>query len=286
MRRRRISVRTVLPGVTILLLGGAVLLAVVVRPWESESRDPKSVVRDSRGDALSRCERLLEGTRAQRACAREAFVLLQAAVLRRERGRGSERLFERMNKAMLLAVEPGRDPNDVLPIDPSFAVTSWQIDIAGERSVSFCSVSQLRLAGGDIISEPTGQHTFVMKLRNRSRTSCALRGYPIVEVRDQTRRIPFNINHRGDQVVTSARPTSVVVRAGHAAFVVMNNYRCDLGGVRTARDVQLRLAARGPALRIAIRPGGWIQYCGAGDPGSTLTVSPFEPSLRAALGHQ
>jgi hypothetical protein len=34
---------------------------------------------------------------------------------------------------------------------------------------------------------------------------------------------------------------------------------------------------------IAVRPRGWIAYCGPGDPGSGVNVSPFEPSLALAM---
>jgi hypothetical protein len=61
----------------------------------------------------------------------------------------------------------------------------------------------------------------------------------------------------------------------------MNQYRCDLGDRRTATIVRL-----GPAATVRItnrlrKP----HYCGRGDPGSTLAVAPFVPTLHAGLRH-
>ena len=117
--------------------------------------------------------------------------------------------------------------------------------------------------------------------------SCVLFGYPRVRLTDRAGDIPFSIRHGGDQMVTSHPPMRVVVRARGTAFVVMNHYRCDLGDLRAA-DV-VRLGLRSPragttAIRLTDRYRK-PNYCGKGDPGSILTVSPFEPSLRAALAH-
>jgi Protein of unknown function (DUF4232) len=135
-----------------------------------------------------------------------------------------------------------------------------------------------------MISEATGDHTLVLRLRNRGRNACVLYGYPRIELRDRRGTIPFRISHRGDQMVTARPPTRVLVRAHRAAFVVLNKYRCDLGDLRSARSVRLALRRRGPALETFILQG-WMQWCGKGDPGSWLTVSPYEPSIRAGLRH-
>ena len=66
------------------VLLAAVVFALVARPWESENQEAKAVA-PARGDALARCERLPEASPAQRKCARKAFIVLQAAVLRPKR---------------------------------------------------------------------------------------------------------------------------------------------------------------------------------------------------------
>jgi hypothetical protein len=73
----------------------------------------------------------------------------------------------------------------------------------------------------------------------------------------------------------------------HAAFVVLNHYRCDNGSLRGATHVVIGSAGAHATAGLALTitdPYKMLSYCGAGDPGSTLAVSPFEPSLRAALG--
>jgi Protein of unknown function (DUF4232) len=150
-----------------------------------------------------------------------------------------------------------------------------------------CRIAVLALVLGPEVNAATGQHPLSVRLINRGPSPCLLYGYPTIELRDRAGTIPFSIRHGGDQMVTSERPKRVVVRTGEGAFVVLNKYRCDRGDVRAARILRLRLPGASPAGRasIAIRPRGWIQYCGKGDPGSTVSVSPFEPTLRAALRH-
>jgi hypothetical protein len=147
-------------------------------------------------------------------------------------------------------------------------------------------MDELSLALGPSVSEATGQHTLVLRLVKRTKTQCLLYGYPEVILSDRAGAIPFAIRHGGDQMITSRRPTRVVVRPRSGAFIVLNNYRCDRGVRRAATTIRVALPGathrRGRSIAVADRyrrPG----YCGRGDPGSTLAVSPFEPTLRAAL---
>ena len=82
------------------------------------------------------------------------------------------------------------------------------------------------------------------------------------------------------------RPVRFVVRAGGSAWVVLNNDRCDLGRKRAATRVPIANAnSPGGALPlVSVESLPRPDYCGHGNPGSTLAVSPFEPTLRAALG--
>lgn len=67
------------------------------------------------------------------------------------------------------------------------------------------------------------------------------------------------------------------------ALAMLNKYRCDLRDVRLARSLRLGLPGTGARARASLTlPRGGIAYCGRGDPGSTVSVSPFEPTLRAA----
>lgn len=139
-----------------------------------------------------------------------------------------------------------------------------------------------------LLSEPTGQHTLALQLTNRGRSGCLLDGYPAVRLSDRAGAIPFVIRHGGDQVVTSHPPRRVLVRAGGHAFVVLNHYRCDLGVRRSGVRIFVGApgATRAQSASLAIAPvwrGRTTDYCGRRDPGTTLTVSPFEPTLRAGF---
>jgi hypothetical protein len=159
--------------------------------------------------------------------------------------------------------------------------------VAGSAPLGACRMSQFALALGPEISEATGQHTVAIRLVNRGATSCVVNGYPKVTSYDRSGAIPFAIRHGGDQMITSHGPARVVVRPDRAAFVLLNHSRCDLGELRSATTVRIGLwgVKRAATLSIKIKdPYRRLDYCGKGDPGSTLTVSPFEPTLRAALG--
>jgi len=153
------------------------------------------------------------------------------------------------------------------------------------RGVVRCREVAFRLTGGsDVLSEPSGQHSLALQLRNRGRSACLLYGYPTIELRDRRGTIPFRISHRSDQVIRARPPTGVVVRPGGVAWVVVNKYRCDRGDLRPARSLRLAFTRGGSTLETAILRG-WIGWCGRGDPGSGVTVSPYAPSFRGALGH-
>ena len=78
----------------------------------------------------------------------------------------------------------------------------------------------------------------------------------------------------------------VQVRTGGSAWMVITHYRCDLGDKRAASVIRIGLngAAYSDTVRITIsNPYRRVDYCGKGDPGSTITVAPFEPMLTAAF---
>jgi hypothetical protein len=166
------------------------------------------------------------------------------------------------------------------------AGTAFASDLQSDkRPIRNCREVAFRLTGGsNTISEPTGQHSLALRLRNRGRSTCVLYGYPRIELRDRRGTIPFAISHESDQVIRARRPTPVVVRPGGVAWVVVNKYRCDRGDLRQARRLRLAFRRNGSALETTILRG-WIGWCGRGDPGSGLTVSRYGASFRAALGH-
>jgi hypothetical protein len=136
------------------------------------------------------------------------------------------------------------------------------------------------------MSEKTGQNTLALRLVNRGVVTCLVSGYPNLTAYDRRGVIPFSVSHGGDQMLNSRPPTRVVVRRNHAAFVLLNHYRCDLRNKRTATRVRIRLAGVTSTESVTVQipvANNRLHYCGKGDPGSVLTVSPFEPTIRAAM---
>jgi hypothetical protein len=157
-----------------------------------------------------------------------------------------------------------------------------------------CRLSQFAVSLGPDVSEATGQHTLALRLANNGSRTCVLDGYPGVTLYDAAGAIPFVIRHGGDQMISSRPPKPVIVRPAGRAFVVMNKYRCDRGaapGSRGTRRIRITSGTRAAgsasitfgdprAIPVAYRIP---DYCGKGDPGSTLIVSPFVETVRAAL---
>jgi hypothetical protein len=149
-----------------------------------------------------------------------------------------------------------------------------------------CRTGHFTVAKGRDVGHPTGSNMLSLVLRNHMPTACVLYGYPRLALLDARGPLPFVISHNGDQVVTRARPKHIIVRAGTSAVVLADKYRCDRGDRRKPRTVRLAFGREsGAPLTLALRDGDDLAYCGPGDPGSILTVSPFEPSLRAATRH-
>ena len=146
-----------------------------------------------------------------------------------------------------------------------------------EGGLSSCRLS---IAPGEGWSERTGQHTLTFVLTNRGTSACALDGYPRVELRDAKALLPFVIRHGGDQMLTNRAPTRVRFAPGRRAYVAVNKYRCDRGDKR--RPTQLVLVPPGGGRRLSAPVTGWFfGWCGPGDPGSKVSVTPVEPTSRA-----
>lgn len=153
-----------------------------------------------------------------------------------------------------------------------------------------CRAAQLQLGQGPSVSPATGQNPFVFRLMNLGAEPCWLKGYPSVALLDpHGRPLPFQITHRGDQMVTPAAPRVVRLRPHRSAFFVFNKYRCDRGfGIsRLVRQVRIGLRAPPKSTRITrILPRlPQIGYCGRGDAGSTVAVSPIAGTLAGGLRH-
>jgi uncharacterized protein DUF4232 len=163
---------------------------------------------------------------------------------------------------------------------PVLACAASGVSHGAPMSFGACRLSQFTVRLGPEVSEATGQHTLTLRLVNRGHRPCALEGYPRIRAYDRSGLIPFAFKHGGDQMITSRPPRRIVVRPARVAYVAVNHYRCDRGDLRSSTMLRIgeaEISLRDPYQRLA--------YCGRGDPGSMVAVSPFEPTLRATLAH-
>lgn len=159
---------------------------------------------------------------------------------------------------------------------------------AHEASQPVCRLSQLALSVGQEVSAATGHNPFSIHLTNRGSQSCVLNGYPVITFADRRGSLPFVVQHRGDQQVTSRSPKPVLIRPGRAAFVALQKYRCDLGTLRSASTMRLALPGGAPRGGSAVdlrSLRGRIAYCRGGWTANVVSVSPFVPSIAAGFKH-
>src|SRR6185437_5376931 len=100
--------------------------------------------------------------------------------------------------------------------------------------------------------------------------------------------LPFDYLQHGDQVITSDAPGRVDVSPGGTAYVTLNKYRCDLGDRAMARRVHLLLPHEATPLQVTLSsPGPTIsfEYCGPGDPGSIVSISPIAATFGRTFRH-
>jgi hypothetical protein len=155
-------------------------------------------------------------------------------------------------------------------------------------------MSQFSVSLGPYVSEATEQHTLALRLVNRGGRTCELYGYPRVRLFDGHGVIPFAIKDAHDQMITPRPPRPVVVRPGSSAFMILNKNTCvnavsrSVG--RSTTVIKIGMLAVPSAALAVLRlprqmPFPWRvpDYCGKGQVGSTIAVSPFEPTLRAGL---
>jgi hypothetical protein len=138
----------------------------------------------------------------------------------------------------------------------------------------------------DRVVPPTGQHPLTLVFTNRSGAACYLDGYPlIIELDDAGRELPFSFKYTGDQVVTSDPPRRVDLSPGNAAYATIDKYRCDLGDRDLVRTVRVIPPADNSMLQVTLPSRYRLGYCGPGDPGSIVFVSPVAQTLAATIDY-
>ncbi len=128
----------------------------------------------------------------------------------------------------------------------------------------------------------TGQNPVLLTVTNVGSRPCVLDGYPTVTFFDaQGHVVPFTFQH-GDQEVTSQPPQSVVIMPGHEGVMLVNKYRCDLPTVSDAAVMDVVPPGQTQTLRVSSP----YPFCGPGDPGSVVAVSPIEPDLQSVFAFE
>src|SRR5271154_1240897 len=149
-----------------------------------------------------------------------------------------------------------------------------------------CLSSQLRLSTGPRMSEATQQNTLLLLLTNVSGARCSLQGYPDIALSASTGTpLPFTYRRGGDQMLTSAPPTGLWLRPGAVAYLALKK---QTGIVRqTVIAQRIRVIPPGDRQPLTARLPRYpmLGYCGPGDPGHVIDITPAEPSIRAVLGH-
>ncbi len=148
-----------------------------------------------------------------------------------------------------------------------------------------CTTADLTLGMGGV-SEASGQNSRLLSFTNDSSAACLLAGYPGIALSTPAgKSLPFAYHDRGDQMVTSLAPRSFVLVPGRTAYALINKYRCDVGNLSTARSIEVSLPGSTAAFRRKLARYPFIGYCGSGDPGSLVSISPFEPAVRLVFAH-
>jgi len=144
-----------------------------------------------------------------------------------------------------------------------------------------CQPSALRMGIGPPVSPETGEHPLLLTLTNEGPRSCYLDGYPGVSLYDAKNvLLPLSYQRHGYQTIGPA-PQRVDIAPGSAAFVMVSKYRCDSGDIDTAVSLRLIPPDDTTSMAVSIQGQTDLSYCGPGDPGSELDISPVEPSAAA-----
>jgi hypothetical protein len=147
-----------------------------------------------------------------------------------------------------------------------------------------CRVSQLRLGLGPTVSEATEQNTLVLIIHNTSSQPCDLHGYPeTVLWSNWTAALPFSYHHGGDEMLTVAYPHIVTLPAHGRAYAALNKNTCEAGQRHAAAVISLTPPGEDRALTLRLNHYPILGYCGPGQPGHTIDVSPVEPTFRDVL---
>ena len=196
--------------------------------------------------------------------------------------------YDSMGRFALMAVlvvtacggQPESSAASAARTSPSNASPS-QSPLYAER----CTAAQLKLdRAPQRFTEPQEQSSLSLTLTNTSSSGCYLNGYPRVELMDGAGRVlPFQYTDGGDMVVTPNPPVHVDLAPSGIGYVTISKSVCENGDV--APITGIRLTPPGESSPVGLlNPGNFMMFCGASAvPGSTLYLSPVEPTFSATL---
>jgi hypothetical protein len=160
--------------------------------------------------------------------------------------------------------------------------------LATATKLSACQAGQLAPGNGPRLSPAPGEHALVVTVTNRGAAPCTLDGYPRVRFITSSGHaldIP-QVDH--SQYVTASGPRQVLLGVSATAYMLVAQYRCDLGDLQVASRVQVTLPGTrsGAAFTVpVVRATGDLALCkgGQSDAGNVIAVTPVESTLAAIL---
>jgi hypothetical protein len=124
-------------------------------------------------------------------------------------------------------------------------------------------------------------------IHNISPGACDLDGYPqSVLVDARMAPLPFSYRQGGDVMLTRAYPRIVTLPAGGAAYLALNKNTCVAGERRMAAFISLTPPGEDQALTLRLGRYPILGYCGPGDPGHTIDLTPIEANFHRLLARQ
>jgi hypothetical protein len=147
-----------------------------------------------------------------------------------------------------------------------------------------CSPGQIKAANGPFVGGAMGEMSMTITLLNSGPGACWLDGFPKVRLVTATgATLDFRETHGGQYIVKVAA-RRVLLAVGAMAYVEIAKYRCDLGAVRTASQVQLILPGESKGAILTV-PTRVFSYCKGGPKGygNVIGFTAVESTLGAGL---
>jgi hypothetical protein len=113
-----------------------------------------------------------------------------------------------------------------------------------------------------------------------------MRGYPAIALADDAgHSLEFSYRRTPDQMLTSAPPGLVTLPPGGFAYSALNKNSCVGFAPRSAADAEVTPPGQREQLALKLPRYPILGYCGAGDPGYTIDITPIEPTSAGVLAH-